>query len=126
MRAAVVAVVGISFLAAGRAAAEPPKLPQPETAKLARAQADLATLTVACSAYKIKFGQFPEKLDQLLTPPQGPPIIEPGFDLKDPWGHNYQYDRAGKHHDGKKPDIWLTVPGGEKLGNWMEAKKREK
>jgi hypothetical protein len=124
MRAAVVIVVGVFLLAAGRAAAEPPKLPQPESAKLARAKADLNTLTIACSAYKIRFGEFPEKLDKLFTPPQGLPIIEPGFDLKDPWGHQYEYDRAGKQFDGKKPDIWATVPGGEKLGNWAVEKKK--
>jgi hypothetical protein len=43
--------------------------------------------------------------------------------MADPWGKTYDYDRAGKHHDGKKPDIWVTAPSGEKLGNRTPEKK---
>ena len=126
MKSVFVAITAL-LLAAGLAPAEPPKVPQPESAKVARAKADLATLTTACAAYKLKFREYPEKLDQLLSPPRGPAFIDPrSSDLKDPWGKKFEYDRAGKHHQGNlKPDIWTTTPAGEKLGNWPEEKKEK-
>jgi hypothetical protein len=39
-----------------------------------------------------------------------------------PWGKEFEYDEAGKHNDGKKPDIWTEMPDEKTIGNWPEKK----
>ena len=47
--------------------------------------------------------------------------IIPASALLDPWGKEFQYDRAGKHQMGKRPDIWTTNPGTmDVVSNWSE------
>lgn len=64
-------------------------------------------------------GKFPKKLSEVEK------YLADKNTLRDPWGRDWQYDPAGKHHDGKKPDVWTVSPfgGGKRvIGNW-EAKK---
>ncbi|HLW68148.1 MAG TPA: type II secretion system protein GspG [Gemmataceae bacterium] len=85
------------------------------------AKAGTKTLEVAAVQYRLKFGAYPAKLNDLVTPPNGPPFVEPGT-TNDPWGRPYRYDPAGPKNEGKKPDIWTTGHDGELLGNWPEPK----
>ncbi len=104
------------------APAEPPK--KESEVDLEIAQIQLRTLTVACLAYKLKFDEYPDKLERLVKPPEGKPFIDSADDLKDPWGKSYQHDAKGKHHkDNLKPDVWTVTPSGKTLGNWPDEKK---
>lgn len=79
-------------------------------------------LTAAAQAYEVRFGQLPERLEQLTTPPGGgPPLVERDA-LTDPWGRPYKYDPAGPHNAGVRPDVWSlgadsNDPKGV-IGNW--------
>jgi hypothetical protein len=67
-------------------------------------------LTAAAQAYEIRFGQLPERLEQLVAPPGGgPPLIERDA-LTDPWGRPYRYDPAGPQNAGVRPDVWSLGP----------------
>ena len=120
--------VCVLLLATSFALTDQPKNAEQEKASIDRAKRDLNTLTAACVAYKLRYGNYPEKLDQLVKPPNGnPPFLKPADILKDPWEKCYEYDAAGKHHKNNlKPDIWTKLPSGEVLGNWPEEKKDKK
>jgi general secretion pathway protein G len=92
-----------------------------EDAKLDKARADVQTLTRACTAYKLRFQEFPASLDSLVRPPDnGQPFMQSDSDLKDPWGNMYQYNQAGPNNQGRTPDIWAVTPDQVQLGNWMK------
>ena len=87
------------------------------------AKAELSALTLASQAYKLKYGDYPDKLERLVKPPDGTPYIESKDSLIDPWGRPYEYDPKGKKNDGRKPDIWSLGPrhkDGEIIGNWLK------
>ncbi len=91
-----------------------------------RAQADLRTLTAACTAYKIRNGDFPETLTELWQPSDGStkPYVESEAALYDPWRRPYQYDPSGPNNGGRNPDIWTTTPDGQVIGNWEMVRQR--
>ena len=113
--------LALVMLTVGAAFADPPK-PQNEDAKIDAAKRQLRALTESCKVYKLKYGDFPEKLDQLVNPPQGKPFLEKKDALVDPWGKKYEYDAAGKKNDGLRPDIWTVTPGKKEIGNWPDKK----
>ena len=89
-------------------------------AKIDRARSDMATLTRACQAYKLRFDNYPDNLQQLMQPPDnGKPMMESAQNLVDPWGNPYQYNPQGPNNQGLKPDIWTTDEDGNQWGNWM-------
>jgi general secretion pathway protein G len=89
-----------------------------DEAKSDTARASAASIATAIQAYEIKFG-MPDSLQALVTPPDGSkPFISPEG-LNDPWGRPFQFDAAGPHHNGLKPDVWTTHPEtGQQIGNW--------
>ncbi|HEX4590046.1 MAG TPA: type II secretion system protein GspG [Gemmataceae bacterium] len=90
-----------------------------EDAKVSRAKADVKTIEKAAEAYELRFGQRPESLQQLSSPPEGgKPYIE-ADQLKDPWGKDYSYDASGGRSGGNHPDVWTTTPDGSTtIGSW--------
>jgi hypothetical protein len=87
------------------------------TAAQLKAKGDLTT---ACKTYKVKVGNYPASLrDLLLKTPEGfGPFLENEQALLDPWNQEYKYDPAGPHNNGTQPDIWTTTPKGIVVGNW--------
>jgi general secretion pathway protein G len=90
-----------------------------DDSKKSRAQADVQTLTRACQGYNLKFGNYPESLNQLITPPDnGKPFLDSPENILDPWNKQYSYDQNGARNGGNKPDIWTIDPDGREIGNW--------
>jgi general secretion pathway protein G len=86
-----------------------------------RASAELKTLTTAVVSYKLKYGEFPDKLEQLVKPPDGAPFLKSKDALLDPWGRPYEYDANGPKHKGFLIDIWSLgsrLKKGPIIGNW--------
>jgi hypothetical protein len=81
-------------------------------------------LTVACENYKIDHDEWPPNLEALIQPraEEKPPYVE-FTTLQSATGGLYQYDPAGSHHNGLKPDIWVDTPRGP-IGNWMSKVPR--
>jgi len=81
------------------------------------------TLSKAVFAYKVKHHTWPDSLVQMTQPDnKGPALLEPN-DLKDPWGTEFQYDKAGAMNQGRRPDIYTIDPSdGTKVGNWPEQR----
>jgi len=117
-------VVAILVVLAG--AAVPIYLNYLDQAKVNRAMLDCKTLTTVCETYKVKYGDFPQSLQQLVQPPDGAaPYIAPD-NLLDPWGHPYNYDPTGQHNQGlNRPDIFSNGPrAGDPnaiIGNWTKG-----
>jgi hypothetical protein len=107
-------VVAIAVVAAccQLIAAEPAK---DDKAKVDAAKAQLAALDKAVQAYHKKNNNFPAELMTLVDDK----FVEAKA-LIDPWDKQFQYDAAGKHNDGKKPDIWTETPDKKTIGNWPE------
>lgn len=111
----------------------PQFLDQPGKARVARAQADIASLNKALSMYKLDNINYPstsQGLQALVSKPGGQPEAKnwkPGGYIermiKDPWGNDYQYLNPGNHGT---IDIYSFgadgQPGGEEenqdIGNW--------
>jgi hypothetical protein len=61
---------------------------------------------------------WPASLDLLtVRGSEGGPYLDPEG-LIDPWGKPYQFDPSGPKNKGKRPDVFTTGPGGERIGNW--------
>lgn len=58
--------------------------------------------------------KLPDQLQQLVDAKLIPPKA-----LKDCLGCMFEYDRAGKNNNGKRPDIWTKDKDGNVIGNWM-------
>ncbi len=101
-----------------------------EQAKLARANADIASIGVAIDLYELDTGSYPASLEDLVKrePPHGTdrettswngPYLKKGLP-NDPWGRPYVYNRESQHnqdydlsslgHDGQ--------PGNDDITNW--------
>jgi Type II secretion system (T2SS), protein G len=85
-----------------------------------RAHIDVKNLTKAAEYFKKKNGNYPAKLTELATAG----ILDPKFDLHDPWGNDYQYDAKGKKNGSKQPDIWAVTPDKKEIGNWPAENKK--
>ena len=83
-------------------------------------RADVKTIETACTAYKLRNGDYPQSLQVLVTPDDGSskPYLDSAEAILDPWGKQYQYDAGGGRNNGQKPDVWTTTPDGRMIGNW--------
>jgi hypothetical protein len=86
------------------------------------AKANSKTLETGAESYRLKFGEYPSKLSDLVNPPDGGQPFVDASAINDPWGRPYQYDPAGPRNEGKKPDIWTTGHDGKPIGNWREPR----
>ena len=90
---------------------------------IARAKADIKSLTDASSMFKSQHShRWPKSIDELFSPPDdgGPttPYLK-NMDAKlSPWKTLYQYDPSGQNNQGLQPDVWCVMPNGKKIGNW--------
>lgn len=114
-------VVAILVVLAG--AAVPIYMQYLDDAKVSRARIDVKMLTDACNAYKLKYGEFPQNLGQLIQPPDGAKAYMEPTALVDPWNREYQYNPEGPNNSATgKPDIWSTGPKlndpNSMIGNW--------
>jgi general secretion pathway protein G len=111
-------VVAILVVLAG--AAVPIYMKYLDDAKRSMAWSNAKMLAEVCETYKIKTGEYPVNLQELVTPPDGKPYIEPQF-LLDPYGHDYQYVVPGSHGNTGKPDIWSNGANANdgQIGNWL-------
>lgn len=89
-----------------------------EDAKKSAAQATAYQIGNALQLYNIKFGSYPDNLNQLSSPPDGHAPFIDGNALSDPWGGSYEFEPSGQHNGGLKPDVWATAKDGTKCGNW--------
>jgi general secretion pathway protein G len=93
-----------------------------DNAKIDRARSDVQAIENALKSYKLRFSNYPDSLDQLLTPPNGKPFFDSQESILDPWGQRYQYNPQGPNNGGRKPDVWTNTPdGSEQIGNWMST-----
>ena len=89
-----------------------------DEAKNDLSRAGTKTLETGCISYKLKYGEWPQNLQQLVTPPDGGQGYVEASALNDQFQRPYQYNPAGPHNNGTKPDIWTTGTNGQELGNW--------
>jgi hypothetical protein len=83
------------------------------------AETKVQVLDDALELYKYDNGRYPASLTALTEtqPKGGAPLIQAEH-LLDPWGQPFNYDPAGPHNEGKKPDVWCKAPTGRVIGNW--------
>jgi len=97
---------------------------QTQEARIARCNADIASISMALDMFELHNGRFPEKLDDLRTNPgslsswKGPYLKK---DPKDPWGKAYLYKIPGTHNNDY--DLFSSGPNGiegdtDDIGNW--------
>jgi general secretion pathway protein G len=87
------------------------------------AQQRAKELGQACELYKIKVGDFPNQLADLLqqTPEGYGPFLKSEDALRDPWDQPYEYNKAGPRNNGTQPDIWTVTSSGIEVGNWPKG-----
>lgn len=114
-------VVAILVVLAG--AAVPIYMRYLDDAKKDRARLDVKTIATVVETYKVKYGDYPASLAELVQPPDGAQPYIDATSLIDPWGREYQYAPQGPNnaHLGR-PDVWslgprLNDPTGI-IGNW--------
>jgi general secretion pathway protein G len=61
-----------------------------DTAKLTKVKSDIDGLKSASKRYKLRFGSWPESIDNLVNPDEGDYFIEE--EPKDPWDNEYQFE----------------------------------
>jgi general secretion pathway protein G len=78
-------------------------LPNQDKAMIAKARADIATLSQAMESYRLDNMTYPsagEGLQALVTPPSSRGASRPGYIKRlpdDPWGRPYQYANPGRN-----------------------------
>ncbi|HUN82385.1 MAG TPA: type II secretion system major pseudopilin GspG [Phycisphaerae bacterium] len=128
-------VVGLLALLASFAI--PALVGQGEQAKKKMVQAAIGpngTMMQAIELYKFNCGQFPENLKDLVEKPSNDavakkwtgPYLKDISMLKDPWGNDYYYNRAGNKVPGSV-DLWSAGPDGQDgtdddIVNWKTDK----
>ena len=91
-----------------------------EDAKESAAQTTAHSLAQAAALYNVHFKNYPDSLQQLVSPPDGHEAYIDPNSLIDPWGGQFQYDASGKNNGGRKPDVWTTSKNGKTIGNWTQ------
>jgi general secretion pathway protein G len=94
---------------------------------------DLLSFKELLSAYQLETGTLPtteQGLQALWQKPTAEPVPQRWKPLledevKDPWGHDYQYRNPGKHNPDRY-DVWSMGPDGQSdtdddVGNWKPA-----
>ena len=84
----------------------------------------IKTIEKAALMVQTRAGALPQTLAEMLQAPAdgGRPAIDDPDTVKDPWGREFQYDPAGGHNGGAKPDVWTVTPAGKTIGNWPGAR----
>jgi general secretion pathway protein G len=104
--------------------------PVQDIAKEQKVDSDILTFKESLAAYQLESGALPTT-EQGLKVLWGKPTIEPVPDrwkpileeeVKDPWGHAYEYRNPGKHNP-ERYDISSDGPDGQPdtdddIGNW--------
>ncbi|MBI4004214.1 MAG: type II secretion system major pseudopilin GspG [Candidatus Omnitrophica bacterium] len=100
-----------------------------EQAKIARAEADLASVGLALELYELDMGSYPSSLEALASR-EAPsdlgsgvqwngPYLKKGLP-SDPWGRPYSYARESQHN--QDYDLWSLgsdgQPGNDDVTNW--------
>jgi len=105
-----------------------------DEANFQKAKGDILTLREGLTSYQMGAGMLPTT-EQGLKALWSKPTVEPIPDhwrkqmdeeVKDPWGHPYQYLNPGKHNPSGY-DIYSLGPTGQPdapdaIGNWSETK----
>jgi general secretion pathway protein G len=98
-----------------------------------KARADILAFREALATYQLDCGSLPTT-EQGLSALWSKPTVEPipaqwhsqlDEEVKDPWGHPYQYRNPGKHNPDKY-DVFSMGPDGlpdtaDDIGNWPDA-----
>lgn len=99
------------------------------SAKMSVAKVQVENFGTALDLFKLDMGGYPTQqqgLQALIAAPEGAadwhgPYVKKTTNLKDPWGHMYQYRIPGQHGD---YDLWSEGPHGDdngatpQIANW--------
>jgi general secretion pathway protein G len=109
-------VVAIIVLLAAMAA--PLVMGRMDQARVDRARVDCKVIQQQTDMYKLKYGDYPDTLDQLTAAGTdgSTPFIEARY-LVDPWTQRYQYSKVGTHNTVGKSEVW-TQHGSIQVGSW--------
>ena len=88
-----------------------------ETAKIAQAQATIATLSSAIQEFEIINGDFPGTHEELLDETKGGPFLSQRSIPIDPWGESYVYTVPGAYNT-HTFDLSCTSGKGVVVNNW--------
>jgi general secretion pathway protein G len=101
-----------------------------EVAQQQKTQSDLLSFKELLAAYQLESGTLPtteQGLKALWEKPTAEPVPDRwkamlDEEVKDPWGHSYQYTNPGKHNPDRY-DVWSMGPDGvsdtdDDIGNW--------
>jgi len=78
-----------------------------DTARLTKVQRDISGLSDAAKRYKLRFGSWPESIEELANPEEGQSFIE---DVpKDPWNNEYQFEG-----ESEKGSVMIRCAGNDK------------
>ena len=88
-----------------------------EKAKIAQAQSNITSLSMAIQEFEMVNGNYPSSLDQLLDESKGGPFMEKKSIPKDPWQKPYSYSTPGSHNN-HSFDLFCTSPKGTVINNW--------
>lgn len=129
-------VVGLLALLASLAI--PALVGQSDKAKVDMCRAAIGpngSLSQSIKYFKINTGVYPENLKYLMEKPSDDeiakkwagPYLEDISGLKDPWGHDFEYNAEGKHNEGKF-DLWSRGPDGkdgtdDDINNWKSDRE---
>lgn len=107
-------------------------MPMKDAALDQRVDSDLLTFKEGLAAYQLESGALPtteqgikalwEKPTAEPVPDRWKPMLEE--EVKDPWGHPYQYRNPGKHNPDRY-DVFSMGPDGlpdtdDDVGNWKK------
>jgi general secretion pathway protein G len=123
-------LVVLAILALLVGVATPMVLKYLQSAKVSVAKVQVDNLGAALDLFKLDMDGYPtqqEGLQALLTAPVGAtnwhgPYVKNTTNLKDPWGHPYQYRIPGQHGE---YDLWSEGPHGDdngaapQIANWQ-------
>ena len=81
------------------------------------ARSNATAIGKALVSYKLAFGEYPDSLEGLVTPPGGAKgYLEPAA-LIDPWGGRYLFNPEGQFHNGQTPDVYTMTKEGRRISN---------
>jgi len=109
-------VVAILLILVG--AAVPIYLAYKDDAQIDRSRADVKMIGDACSNFNIRYGRYPNSLEELVQPPNGGRSYFTEDKLRDPWGNFYNYDPNQGHPNTGEPLVWTHAPNGQEIRNW--------
>ena len=81
--------------------------------RISRARTDISSITQAARLFNMDIGRYPETLEELVNPPEGPMGVKEDPYLEkvpiDPWGRNYVYSIG----EDNKPVVVCVGPDGQ-------------